>query len=70
MTYKLSLPSHSNIHLFFHVSCLKKVIGNNCQTQTTLPELDEEGCTWFHPQAVLYHRECRLLQETINKVLV
>jgi hypothetical protein len=43
MAYKLSLPNHSELHHVFHVSFLKKVIGTKCQTQTSLPELDEEG---------------------------
>jgi hypothetical protein len=43
----VSFPSHSKLHLVFHVSCLKKVIGTKCQTQTSLPELDEEGSIWF-----------------------
>ena len=29
MAYKLVLPASSRVHLFFHVSCLKKVIGKN-----------------------------------------
>jgi hypothetical protein len=53
VAYQLALPSHSKIHLVFHVSCLKKVIGTKCQTQTSLPELDEEGSIWLQPQAVL-----------------
>ena len=62
VTYQLSLPSHSKLHLVFHVSCLKKVIGTKCQTQTNLPELDEEGSIWLQPQAVLDHRERHLCQ--------
>jgi hypothetical protein len=43
VAYQLSLPSHSKLYHVFHVSCLKKVIGTKCQTQTKLPELDKEG---------------------------
>jgi len=48
VAYQLSLPSHSKINPIFHVSWLKKVIGTKCQTQTSLPELDEEGSIWLN----------------------
>jgi hypothetical protein len=70
VAYQLALPSQSKLHPVFHVSCLKKVIGTKCQTQTSLPELDEEGSIWLQPQAVLDQREHRLRQCTIKEVLV
>jgi hypothetical protein len=62
VAYQLSFPSHSKLHPIFHVSCLKKVIETKCQTQTNLPELDEEGSIWLQPQAVLDHCERHLHQ--------
>jgi len=53
VAYKLALPPTVKTHPFFHVSCLKKVIGNNCRIQTSLPELDEEGSIWLQPEQVL-----------------
>jgi hypothetical protein len=47
VTYKLALPSTSKIHLVFHVSCLKKMVGQNCKVQTIMPKLDEEGSIWL-----------------------
>ena len=47
VAYQLALPSHSKLHPIFHVSCLKNVIGTKCQTQTNLPELDEEVSIWL-----------------------
>jgi hypothetical protein len=67
VTYQLTLPSHSKLHPVFHVSYLKKVIGTKCQTQTNLPELDEEGSIWLQPEAVLDQHE---RQRTIKEVLV
>ena len=43
MAYKLELPASSRVHPIFHVSCLKKVIGDNLPIQTIFLELDEEG---------------------------
>ena len=42
MAYKLELSASSRVHLVFHVSCLKKVIGDNIPVQTILLELDKE----------------------------
>ena len=44
--------------------------GTKCQTQTSLPELDEEGYIWLQPQEVLAQREHCLFQHTIKEVLV
>jgi hypothetical protein len=60
VVYQLALPSHSKLHLVFHVSCLKKVIGAKCQIQTGLPELVEEGSIWIQPEVVLNQHECFL----------
>jgi hypothetical protein len=70
VAYQLALPIHSKLYLVSHVSFLEKVIGTKCQTQTNLPELDEEGSIWIQPQAVLDQRECRLHQRSIKEVLV
>jgi hypothetical protein len=69
-TYQLALPSQSKLHPFFHVSCLKKVIGIRYQIQTNLPKLAEEGSIWLQPEVVLDQRECHLHQRTIKEVLV
>ena len=56
MPYKLELPAASRVHLVFHVSCLKKVIGDKLPIQTILPELDEEGKIMFELEAVIETR--------------
>jgi hypothetical protein len=70
VAYQLALPNHSKLHLVFHVSCLKKAIGTKCHSQTSLPELDEEGSIWLQPQSVLDHHEHHFHQHTIKEVLV
>ena len=52
MAYKLELLASSRVHLVFHVSCLKKVIGNKIPVQTILPEHDEEGKIILDPEVV------------------
>eukprot|EP00253_Pinus_taeda_P035048 PITA_35048 len=70
VTYKLALPPTAKIHPVFHVSCLKKVIGNHCRIQTNLLELDEEGSIWIQPEQVIDTREWHLRDCTIQEVLV
>jgi hypothetical protein len=70
VAYKLALPATSKIHLVFHVSYLKNVVGHNCRVQTILLELDEEGSLWIQPEAVLNFRERKLHGRTIKEVLI
>jgi hypothetical protein len=53
VAYQLALPSKLKLGHVFHVSCLKKVIGTKVQTQTSLPELDEEGPIKFQTKTSL-----------------
>jgi len=52
MAYKLKFPATSRVHPVFHVSCLKKVIGDKLPVQTILPELDEEEKIILEPEVV------------------
>eukprot|EP00253_Pinus_taeda_P007842 PITA_07842 len=70
VAYKLALPPTAKIHPVFHVSCLKKVIGNKCRIHTSLPELDEEGSIWLQPEQVLDTRIKQLRGRMIKEVLV
>eukprot|EP00253_Pinus_taeda_P021975 PITA_21975 len=67
---QLALPPTAKIRPVFHVSCLKKVIGNNCRIQTSLPELDEEGSIWLQPEQVLDTRVKQLRDRMNKEVLV
>ena len=60
MAYKLELPAASRLHPVFHVSCLKKVIGNKLPVQTIFPELDEEGKIILEPEAITETRTRQL----------
>jgi hypothetical protein len=43
VAYRLKLPENCPIHNVFHVSCLKKVLGQAQPVQTKIPEFDDEG---------------------------
>jgi hypothetical protein len=47
-----------------------QVIGNKCQTHTSLPDLDEEGSISLQPQVVLEQQERHRHQCTIKEVLI
>ena len=52
MEYKLELPASSRVHLVFHVSCLKKVIGGKIPVQTIFPKPEEEGKIILDTEAI------------------
>ena len=52
MAYKLELLASSQVHLVFHVSCLKKVIGDKLPVQTILLELDENEKIILDPKEI------------------
>ena len=58
------------MHPVFHVSCLKKVIGDNLLVQTILPELDEEGKIILEPEAVTETRTRQLRNRSISEYLI
>jgi hypothetical protein len=65
MAYKLELPGSSRVHPVFHVSCLKKVIGDKIPVQTIFPELDEEGKIILEPEAITETRIHQLRNRSI-----
>ena len=58
------------MHPVFHVSCLKKVIGDKLLVQTILQELDEEGKTILEPEAVTETRIRQLRNRSISEYLI
>jgi hypothetical protein len=70
MAYTLELLASSRVHLVFHVSCLKKVIGDNIPVQTILLELDEEGKSILEPEAITDTRVHQLRNRSISEYLI
>jgi len=57
VAYELALPPGSRNHNVFHVSCLKKVLGQQVTAAADLPPLDDEGHFVLEPEAILESRE-------------
>jgi hypothetical protein len=70
MPYKLELPASSRVHPIFHVSCLKKVIGDKILVQTILPELGKERKIILEPEAITDTRISQLRNRSISEYLI
>ena len=70
VAYGLDLLDKSRIHNVFHVSCLKKVVGQRKKVQTLLPLLDEEGRIILEPEAIIASRERKLRSRIIKEYLI
>ena len=70
MAYKLELPASSRVHPVFHVSCLKKAIGDKLPVQTIFPKADEEGKIILEPEVVTEARTRQLQNRSSSKYLV
>ena len=71
VAYKLNLPEGSKIHPVFHVSLLKKKLGEPNNTTVELPLTDDEGEIVLEPEGILDTRwvkkGSRIFEESLVK---
>lgn len=70
VAYEIELSHGSILHNTFHVSCLKKVVGQNVTPFIEFPPLDDEGQLVLEPETVLDTRERKLRSKVIKEYLI
>lgn len=70
VAYKLQLPTDARIHPVFHVSLLKKQVGESTVTSAELPPITDDGEFVLKPIAVLETRWVRKGSTFVEELLV
>lgn len=70
VAYELQLPSDAKIHPVFHVSLLKKHVGNKDKVSSTIPPMDPEGHFLLVPVKVLEKRMIKRNNAAVGQWLI
>lgn len=70
VAYKLDLPPKSKLHLVFHVSLLRKQIGQHAHVHPHLPPITNEGVVQPEPFAILARWMVKKGNKAATEVLV
>ncbi|XP_070024878.1 uncharacterized protein [Nicotiana sylvestris] len=70
VAYKLDLPPESKVHHVFHVSLLKRKVGNRVVVQTTLPITGKDGQFLVNLVVILQRQLIKRNNAVVVRVLV
>ncbi|PKA66820.1 putative mitochondrial protein [Apostasia shenzhenica] len=70
VAYKLKLPEHAKLHPVFHISLLKKKIGNAPEGETLPLEITSQGHLRVEPMAILKRRTILRRKQFLEQVLI
>ncbi|KAJ9159776.1 hypothetical protein P3X46_025251 [Hevea brasiliensis] len=70
LAYRLQLPSESKVHPVFHVSLLKKHVGDTVPVSSEIPPLTDDGYFVLEPAEILDTRWVRLGNRFTEESLV
>ena len=70
VAYELHLLDKIHIHNVFHVSCLKKMLGQHQTVHTILPMLHDKGRIIWEPKEIIATIERRRCFRTLKEYLI
>ena len=70
VAYRLRLPQTSKLHLVFHVSLLKRKVGNKFTVSTQLPQFTDAGVIDWTLKRVLVMQVIKRKKRTITQWLI
>ena len=70
VAYELKLPDSAHIHSVFHVSLLKKKLGQHITSNPTLPQVSDEGVLQMEPIVVSDRRMVKCNNKAVVQWLV